>query len=188
MVDRKVYCEVIESVTFSDRCLFKLSKIIEANPTCENCLLRLFERMKSGKAERSGANEINMSNGIKATKATKVTKVIKVTNGPEGLSKRRRTKPMPKRKPRVIMDAPADAKQMYSTQDLSKLLGKSERRIQELAKEGKIPAQKVGMVWKFSREEMDRWLSGKKGCGDNVMTLSPHPDQDGQGFLKPQDI
>lgn len=52
---------------------------------------------------------------------------------------------------------------MYSIQDLSKLIGKPERRIQKLAKEGKIPVQKVGMVWQFSKVEIDR-LFGKKEC------------------------
>jgi len=170
MADRKIYCEILEGVTFSDRCLFKLSKIIEGNRTCENCILRQFERMKSGKAERSGANDINISNG---------TKMTKVTNGPKGMSKRRRrSKSRPKRKPGSIAESPAGTEQPYTVQSLSKLLQKSERRIQELAKEGKIPAHKVGMKWSFLREEMDRWLSEKEHHIDVVMTSSPQGDDE----------
>src|SRR4030066_335450 len=102
MAGRKIYCNVLEGITYDDRCLFKLSKVIEANPECENCILRLYERMRRGKAGRSGADAINMT---KDTNDTKVTKVTKVTNGPKRISKRRRTKPRPKGKPGSIADA-----------------------------------------------------------------------------------
>jgi hypothetical protein len=47
MSDRKIYCEIIEGICYEDRCLFKLSKIIEGNKTCEACILRETERLKS---------------------------------------------------------------------------------------------------------------------------------------------
>ena len=63
---------------------------------------------------------------------------------------------------------------------LAKLLGKSPRRIQELAKEGKIPARKVGPVWQFNKQEIDQWLSVKGipplQCGHNV-DISTGPSQ-----------
>jgi excisionase family DNA binding protein len=76
---------------------------------------------------------------------------------------------------------------MYSTKDLNKLLGRSECRIRELAKEGKIPAQKVGSTWQFPREEIDKWFFEKKECIDNVNTLSVQPDQDEKGSSQPEE-
>ena len=46
MSNRKIYCEVIEGVVYDDRCLFKLSKIIEGNKTCKACVVRETERIK----------------------------------------------------------------------------------------------------------------------------------------------
>ena len=46
MNNRKVYCQVVEGVVYDDRCLFKLSKIIEKNRTCEVCIVREMERIK----------------------------------------------------------------------------------------------------------------------------------------------
>jgi excisionase family DNA binding protein len=180
---KKIYCEILEGVTFSDRCLFKLSKIIEGNKTCENCILRQLERIKSRKAEQSGEND------IKATKDVKARKGINVTNDMEGTrKKRKRSKPRPKKEPEPIADAQANAKQMYSIQALSKLLGKSVRRTQELAKEGNIPGQKVGTHWEFSKEEIDLWLSEKKEYTNNVSTSSLQADQDNEGSSKPQNL
>jgi len=177
MADRKIYCEILEGVTFSDRCLFKLSKIIEGNRTCENCILRQFERMKSAKAGRSGANDLNDTRDIKDIKDMKGIK-----------RKNKRAKARRGRKPGPIADAPPDPERPYTVQSLSKLLQKSERRIQELAKEGKIPGQKVGMKWCFVREEIDRWLSEKKYHTDIVMTSLPQADQDRQGSLKSEKL
>lgn len=169
MVDRKIYCEVLEGVTFSDRCLFKLSKIIEGNRTCENCILRQLERMKSGKAERSDINDINV---------TKVTNDIKDIR-----RKRRRTKLRPKRKPGPIADAPQDAEQPYTVQALIKLIGKPDRTIRKWAEKGKIPAHKVGKKWLFPKEEIDRWLSERGTlnlqCNHTVMTTNGTPQQEG---------
>ena len=177
MSNRKILCQVIEGIVYEDRCLYKLSKILEGSKTCEGCILREFEKMKLGKAGRSGMNDINITND------TKVTKVTKVTNGPKGISKRRRrTKPGPKRKSGSVADAPQDPDQPYTVQTLSKLLGKSERRIQELAKEGKIPAHKIGRDWRFKKKEIDHWLSEKGAvssqCIDNVNTPSEPSDSE----------
>ena len=60
------------------------------------------------------------------------------------------------------------AQTFYDVRFLSNLLGKSERRIQEWAKEGKVPARKVGERWQFLKEEIDRWLSERENCADIV--------------------
>jgi len=169
METRKVYCEIVEGVTYETRCLFKLSKIIEGNETCENCILRQLERMK--KAGRSCANDISNSKDIKDIKDIKGVK-----------KKSRRAKARRGRKPGAITVAPPDPGQTYTVQDLSQLLGKPKRRIQELAQKGKIPGHKVGRHWKFPKEEIDKWLSEKRAmslhCNHNVMiTTEASPGQ-----------
>lgn len=40
-------------------------------------------------------------------------------------------------------------------------LGVTERLVVRLAREGKIPAQKIGREWRFSRQGMTSYLSGE---------------------------
>jgi excisionase family DNA binding protein len=138
MAVKKVWCSVVEAPVYSDRCLFKLSKIIEGNKSCENCILRELEKLKLQKASVS-----DMSN----------------------ISDRRKGKEDFKRRPKKRSKSLENetAKQMYSTQELSKLLRKSERTIQDWAQEGWIPAHKISGSWHFLKEEIDRWLSERKG-------------------------
>ena len=136
MTVRKVHCSIVEGLVYEDRCLFKLSKIIEGNKTCENCLLRELEEIK-----HSGDK--------------KKRKLINPAPGKTAAAKKRRGL-IPGQ---TMVD---DIKQSYSVQDLTKLLGRSRRRIQELAKDGKIPARKVGRVWEFPTEETDQWLLERK--------------------------
>jgi hypothetical protein len=86
LVSRKIFCEVIEGIVYEDRCLYKLSKILEGR-TCGNCILRELERMKSGKAEGSSVDDIK---DIKDIRGVKWVKGIKTP--------RRRTEPGPKKK------------------------------------------------------------------------------------------
>lgn len=44
---RKVFCEVVEGTVYEDRCLFKLSQVIDGNPTCKECVLQEIEALKS---------------------------------------------------------------------------------------------------------------------------------------------
>jgi len=48
MTDRKIYCNVLEGVTFAERCLYELSKVIEGNKVCEDCIFRELKRLKRG--------------------------------------------------------------------------------------------------------------------------------------------
>ena len=66
---------------------------------------------------------------------------------------------------------------MHSDGDLAILLGKSERRIRERAKEGKIPGCKIGIEMVFQRE-IDRWLSERKET--SVTTVQPESQQEPQ--------
>ena len=113
MSNRKILCQVIEGIVYEDRCLYKLSKIVEDNKICEECVVRELERMKSGKAGRSDINNVS---DIKETKG------IKDIN--DTSKRRRRTKPTPKRKPGSIAVGLPDPEQPYTVQSLSKFLVK----------------------------------------------------------------
>lgn len=167
--DRKIYCGIVEGVTYEDHCIFALSKVIEANPTCENCILRELKKLKllgvgkekvdSKPREEIKSGQKKKSKTLRCRKKTKgddinIKKIIKVTNVSNETNV--------SSKPRPVTEN-ITTKHVFSIEALSKLLGKSRRRIQELAKEGKIPgAHKVGSRWGFSKEEIDRWLSKKE--------------------------
>ncbi|MFB3886039.1 MAG: helix-turn-helix domain-containing protein [Thermodesulfobacteriota bacterium] len=164
---RKIYCNVVEGVTYEDRCLFKLSKVIEGNPVCEDCTLRELLRLKRCGVKVAEARPVEKPRPRKKPKAVKrkhrkdvkgikdinVSTTAEVINGSSV--------------PRSIVEAPAlndEAKPTYSVQDLVKPLRKSKRRVQEWAKEGKIPgAHKSGPHWAFDKEEIDQWLLKKTG-------------------------
>jgi excisionase family DNA binding protein len=151
---KKIYCEILEGVTYSDRCLFKLSKVIEGNAACESCILRELERLRSAgaKAPNDKDNKDNIDN-------TRGRAAAGVRSGRE--IKGRKSQKRLKKKPRSIESETSN--HMYSVGELSKVLGKAERTLQGWAQEGKIPAVRVGIRWCFPREEIAHWLSEKKG-------------------------
>lgn len=149
---RKIFCGIVEGVTYSDRCLLKLCKVIEDNKTCSRCILYQFEKMESAKIKRSDIKDIKNIKDMKKGK--------------------RRIEASPEKKLKPIKNK--DTIQMYSSQDLIELLGKSERTIREWAQKGKVPARKVGKEWHFPKEEFDRWLSEKGHRADIVPTADGH--------------
>lgn len=50
--------------------------------------------------------------------------------------------------------------QVLTLQECSKYLKIAESTIYLLARQGKIPCQKVGRNWRFSKEALDKWLAG----------------------------
>jgi len=148
MTPRKVHCEVIEGLVYEDRCLYKLCQVTKDSKTCESCILRELERFKSVKTNVSDVSFISSD--------------IKISSDvSDGRTGKRRSKRGRKRTPKFI--GSETPKQMYSSQELSKVLGKAERTLQEWAQKGKIPAVRVGIKWRFPKEEVDRWLSQRKG-------------------------
>jgi excisionase family DNA binding protein len=150
MAGRKVYCGVVEGLVYDDRCLLKLSKMIEDNKTCENCILRELERAKLPKTKVAISNisdEIKISGGIKDK---------------FGMSEVPDRKRNYKRRPRKKSTGSGQSKRMYSTKELSELLGKAERTVREHAQMSRIPAHKIGPKWRFNKEEIDRWVSERK--------------------------
>ncbi len=60
--------------------------------------------------------------------------------------------------------------------EVAKYLGMTERTIYMWAQQGKIPAFKVGSVWRFRRNEVDRWLESTRSgpSVDEVEPLTPY--------------
>ena len=50
---------------------------------------------------------------------------------------------------------------VFTLQECSRYLKIAESTIYVLARNGKIPCQKVGGNWRFSKDALDKWLSGE---------------------------
>jgi len=53
--------------------------------------------------------------------------------------------------------------QVLTLQECSLYLKIAESTIYVLARSGKLPCQKVGRNWRFSKDALDRWLKGEDG-------------------------
>ena len=49
----------------------------------------------------------------------------------------------------------------FTPNDLAKMLNLHPFTVTRLAREGKIPAFKVGGVWRFRKDEFERWTKGR---------------------------
>jgi len=49
--------------------------------------------------------------------------------------------------------------EIMTTREMAKYLKLHEITICKFAKEGKIPAIRIGRVWRFDKEAIDRWIS-----------------------------
>lgn len=73
---KKVWCSVVEGAVWSDRCLFKLSKVIEKNRDCESCILHELEQIKPyGKEAKAGKKR-----KLKARKMRGAKSIVDVPN------------------------------------------------------------------------------------------------------------
>jgi len=54
---------------------------------------------------------------------------------------------------------------VLTLQECSIYLKIAESTIYVLARKGKLPCQKVGGNWRFSKNALDRWLSGEESYG-----------------------
>jgi molybdopterin-binding protein len=60
-----------------------------------------------------------------------------------------------------------------SAEDAAKLLHLNVKRVQSLAREGKLPAARVGRKWLFRREDIESMLGGRTpGPGETSFTIS----------------
>jgi excisionase family DNA binding protein len=172
MAPRRIFCEVVEGVLLEDRCLYRLSKVIEENSTCENCIVRELEKIRSSsKAKTQDASFI--SSDVKTSENAKTSKDIKISKNIETLKKSKKSRRAKRRSQRGSSQiGNGQAKQMYTTKELTRILGKAERTLQEWAQKGKIKAVRVGTAWCFPKEEIDRLLE-RKGEAQKV----PKPEE-----------
>jgi excisionase family DNA binding protein len=54
--------------------------------------------------------------------------------------------------------------EVMTIDELAVYLQVSKSSLYKLAQDGKVPGQKVGRHWRFHREALDRWLTGKGGA------------------------
>lgn len=53
------------------------------------------------------------------------------------------------------------SKKIFTAKELADYLHLHLFTIHKYAREGKIPAFKIGMEWRFQKKAIDRWLKGK---------------------------
>ncbi|OQA15137.1 MAG: Helix-turn-helix domain protein [bacterium ADurb.Bin363] len=61
--------------------------------------------------------------------------------------------------------------EVLTVPDVARLLNLSEITVYRLAKEGKIPAKKVGRCWRFSKETIEKWFSHQATWEEEIETL-----------------
>lgn len=54
-----------------------------------------------------------------------------------------------------------DPPQVMTIDELAAYLQVAKSTLYKLAQEGKVPGQKVGKHWRFSREAIDEWLASR---------------------------
>jgi len=54
-------------------------------------------------------------------------------------------------------------KEIMTPREAADYLSVHVRTIYRLAKNGEIPGRKIGGSWRFKKEALDQWLSGKEG-------------------------
>ena len=64
--------------------------------------------------------------------------------------------------------------EVLTLQECSQYLKIAESTIYLLARKGKIPCQKVGRNWRFSKQALDMWLRGEDFSGARDREASRH--------------
>jgi excisionase family DNA binding protein len=71
--------------------------------------------------------------------------------------------------------------ELLSIPKLAAYLSLAERTVVMWAQQGRIPAFKVGSIWRFRKEDIDKWLESQR-TGPDLGT----PEEDTVGTLKPK--
>ena len=61
---------------------------------------------------------------------------------------------------------------LMTIKEVANYLRVSRTRLYQLARAGEVPAKRVGHLWRFSKNEIDAWLSREPvgaGVGDSVI-------------------
>ena len=54
-----------------------------------------------------------------------------------------------------------DTQPLWTVEEVAKYLRLEPETIRSMAREGKLPAIKVGRVWRFRRKQVKEWIHGK---------------------------
>jgi len=60
----------------------------------------------------------------------------------------------------------SDPPDVMTVEQLSAYLQIAKSTLYKLAQEGKVPGQKVGKHWRFSKDAIDRWLEHRSAGGE----------------------
>lgn len=129
--EKRIFCEVWDHLILSNQCLHIAGKTAKENRTCLNCIF--FENLTL-------KGEIQDKSPKRKAKKRIIGEIKEI----EGKEKKVEESPL---------------QEFYTVADVSNILGKPERRVQKLTKEGKIPGLKVGRIWYFRKEEIDTFVS-----------------------------
>lgn len=61
-----------------------------------------------------------------------------------------------------------DQTKWLTIQELAEYLKMGRTKLYRMAQEGNIPASKVGIQWRFDREEIDRWMKRQRPATSNM--------------------
>ena len=67
---------------------------------------------------------------------------------------------------------------VFDVKEVAKYLGMHEGTARRLAREGKIPAYRVGGVWRFNRDQLDRWAQEQQPPTGRRLVLAIDDDED----------
>lgn len=60
---------------------------------------------------------------------------------------------------------------LMTVEQMAKYLQVDQYTIYVWARKGRMPAFKIGRFWRFRKEEIDKWLEGRKNQGERPKTL-----------------
>lgn len=63
----------------------------------------------------------------------------------------------------------AETNQIMTIREVSEYLRLGESTVYRLANDGKLPGRKIGGGWRFSRQELDRWVAQPPGSGEAIL-------------------
>jgi len=64
-------------------------------------------------------------------------------------------------------DGSGDKRQLMTLEEVAEHLRLGKRTTYRMAKEGELPAFKIGGAWRFDRVDIDQWIQEQKAKGGN---------------------
>lgn len=75
---------------------------------------------------------------------------------------------------------------ILTIEEVAKYLRVSERTVYDWAQKGEIPAGKIGTVWRFKKDEIEKWVNERLTCSTRARQPNPHVQV--QNILSPDRI